>query len=46
MDRPVPVTAWAGDPRFNEILTSMFNDISEVASVVVETEYIILKPKV
>ena len=46
MDRAVPVTAWPGDPRFNEILTSISNDISEVASVVVETEYIILKPKV
>ena len=46
MDRSVPVTAWTGDPRFNEILPSIFNDGTEVVSVVVETEYIILEPKV
>ena len=46
MDRAVPVTAWPGDPRFNEILTSIFKDVTEVVSVVVETGYVILEPKI
>ena len=46
MDRAVPVTAWPGDPKFNEILTSIFKDVTEVVSVVVETGHVILEPKI